>query len=258
MVGGKNQKIIINKHSKAPSADLLLRLGRDEADVVLIQKPWLSRTGISGLRTKSHKLLAANSTGITRACLLIWNELNVFFCLISATKISSLLDWRTVLENSCLSHTTIFLSYNNAPSGWSRRPTSKLFKWSSSMKPTCLHNSGHLAELSISLLVQMAKWGLWTSKLQKGLYGKQSIKLHHYLFPIEMQAFQWLEHVWSELWHCAKSDDRDHELGYSPLWEHRLCICTQILTILYICYGFLWFVHNCIFYVLTFRFALCK
>ncbi len=69
----------INLHSKAASADLLLWLGQDEADVVLIQEPWLSRNGISGLRTKSHKLLAANSTGRTRACLLIRNELNVCF-----------------------------------------------------------------------------------------------------------------------------------------------------------------------------------
>nr|XP_036218807.1 uncharacterized protein LOC118680905 [Bactrocera oleae] len=69
------------QHSTAASADLVLRLGRDEADVVLIQEPWLSRNGISGLRTKSHKLLAANSTGRTRACLLIRNELTVFLLL---------------------------------------------------------------------------------------------------------------------------------------------------------------------------------
>ncbi|XP_069968546.1 putative 115 kDa protein in type-1 retrotransposable element R1DM [Bactrocera oleae] len=66
------------QHSKAASADLVLRLGRDEADVGLIQEPWLSSYGISGLRTNSHKLLAARSTGRTRACLLVRNELNVF------------------------------------------------------------------------------------------------------------------------------------------------------------------------------------
>nr|XP_036213641.1 uncharacterized protein LOC118679963 [Bactrocera oleae] len=66
------------QHSKTSSADLLLRPGRDEADVVLIQEPWLSSNGISGLRTKSHKLLAANNAGRPRACLLIRNELNVF------------------------------------------------------------------------------------------------------------------------------------------------------------------------------------
>lgn len=45
---------------------------------VLIQEPWLSSNGISGLKTKSHKLLAANNTVRTRACLLIKNELSVF------------------------------------------------------------------------------------------------------------------------------------------------------------------------------------
>ncbi len=34
---------------------------------------------VKKLRTKSHKLLAASSTGRTRACLMVRNELNVFF-----------------------------------------------------------------------------------------------------------------------------------------------------------------------------------
>ncbi|XP_049315761.1 uncharacterized protein LOC125779165 [Bactrocera dorsalis] len=66
------------QHSKAASANLLLRLEQDEADVVLIQEPWLTSSGISGLRTKSHKLLANNDVGRNRACMLVRNELTVF------------------------------------------------------------------------------------------------------------------------------------------------------------------------------------
>lgn len=35
-----------------------------------------AKKGISGLRTKSHKLLATSNTGIPSACLLVINELN--------------------------------------------------------------------------------------------------------------------------------------------------------------------------------------
>ncbi|XP_049306182.1 uncharacterized protein LOC125776693 [Bactrocera dorsalis] len=65
-------------HAKAASANLLLRLEQDEADVVLIQEPWLSGNGISGLSTKSHKLLTAKDAGRSRACVLVRNELTVF------------------------------------------------------------------------------------------------------------------------------------------------------------------------------------
>ena len=53
--------------TRVSSVALLLRLGRDEADVFLIQEPWLNRNRISGLRTKSHKLLAATNIDRTRA-----------------------------------------------------------------------------------------------------------------------------------------------------------------------------------------------
>ncbi|XP_049316760.1 uncharacterized protein LOC125779439 [Bactrocera dorsalis] len=66
------------QHAKAASANLLLRLGQDGADIVLIQEPWLTGNGISGLRTKSHRLLMAKDAGRNRACMLVRNELTVF------------------------------------------------------------------------------------------------------------------------------------------------------------------------------------
>ncbi|XP_049316926.1 uncharacterized protein LOC125779695 [Bactrocera dorsalis] len=65
-------------HAKAASANLLLRLEQDGADIVLIQEPWLTDNGISGLRTKSHRLLMAKDAGRNRACMLVRNELTVF------------------------------------------------------------------------------------------------------------------------------------------------------------------------------------
>lgn len=67
---------------------ILFRLGRDEADVVLIQELRLSRNGISGLRAKGHKFLVASNTGRTRASLLVRNKLKVFLLLIFATRMS--------------------------------------------------------------------------------------------------------------------------------------------------------------------------
>ncbi len=46
--------------SKEDSGDLLLRVEREEAGIVLIKEPWLSSYEIFGIRTKSHKLLAAS------------------------------------------------------------------------------------------------------------------------------------------------------------------------------------------------------
>ncbi|XP_053956259.1 uncharacterized protein LOC128861906 [Anastrepha ludens] len=66
------------QHSKAASANLLIHLEQDEADIVLIQEPWLSSNGISGLRTKSYKLVAYSRTGKPRSCILIRRELNAF------------------------------------------------------------------------------------------------------------------------------------------------------------------------------------
>ncbi|XP_049308579.1 uncharacterized protein LOC125777517 [Bactrocera dorsalis] len=75
----KDEFLQINlQHAKAASANLLLRLEQDGADVVLIQEPWLTGNGISGLRTKSHRLLAAKDAGRNRACMLVRNELTVF------------------------------------------------------------------------------------------------------------------------------------------------------------------------------------
>ncbi|XP_036340509.1 uncharacterized protein LOC118749836 [Rhagoletis pomonella] len=66
------------QHSKAASANLLLHLEQGGADVVLIQEPWLSSNGISGIRKRNYKLIAANNVGRTRACMLIRGELKAF------------------------------------------------------------------------------------------------------------------------------------------------------------------------------------
>ncbi|XP_053964308.1 uncharacterized protein LOC128867231 [Anastrepha ludens] len=66
------------QHSKAASANLLIHLEQGGADIVLIQEPWLSSNGISGLRTKSYNLVAYSGTGKPRSCILIRKELNAF------------------------------------------------------------------------------------------------------------------------------------------------------------------------------------
>ncbi|XP_053964336.1 uncharacterized protein LOC128867256 [Anastrepha ludens] len=75
---GMNILQINLQHSKAASANLLIRLEQGGADIVLIQEPWLSSNGISGLRTKSYKLVAYSRTGKPRSCILIRRELNAF------------------------------------------------------------------------------------------------------------------------------------------------------------------------------------
>ncbi|XP_044314314.1 uncharacterized protein LOC123037479 [Drosophila rhopaloa] len=44
-------------HSKAASAALLLRLAKGEADVVLVQEPWVAGGRVAGLGTKDYKLM---------------------------------------------------------------------------------------------------------------------------------------------------------------------------------------------------------
>ncbi|XP_053969200.1 uncharacterized protein LOC128870573 [Anastrepha ludens] len=66
------------QHSKAASANLLIHLEQGGVDVVLIQEPWLSSSGISGIRTKNYLLMAHSGAGKPRSCILIRKELNAF------------------------------------------------------------------------------------------------------------------------------------------------------------------------------------
>ncbi|XP_053968283.1 uncharacterized protein LOC128869701 [Anastrepha ludens] len=78
---GLSKMIILQinlQHSKAASANLLLHLEQGGVDIVLIQEPWLSSSGISGLRTKRYKLMACSGLGKPRSCMLIRKELNAF------------------------------------------------------------------------------------------------------------------------------------------------------------------------------------
>jgi len=54
---------------------------RGEADVVLIQEPWVCRQKISGLRTTEHKLYKADVTGKARTCILAKKNLPLFLLL---------------------------------------------------------------------------------------------------------------------------------------------------------------------------------
>ncbi|XP_053967116.1 uncharacterized protein LOC128868717 [Anastrepha ludens] len=66
------------QHSKAASANLLIHLEQGGVDVVLIQEPWLSSSGISGIRTKNYLLMVHSGAGKPRSCILIRKELKAF------------------------------------------------------------------------------------------------------------------------------------------------------------------------------------
>ena len=65
-------------HCKAASAALLLRLGGDGADIVLIQEPWMVGGKVSGLGSADYKLFVANAQGNIRTCILARKHLSVF------------------------------------------------------------------------------------------------------------------------------------------------------------------------------------
>ncbi|XP_053967614.1 uncharacterized protein LOC128869148 [Anastrepha ludens] len=48
------------QHSKVASANLLLHLEQGGVDIVLIQEPWLSSSGISGLRKELNAFILPN------------------------------------------------------------------------------------------------------------------------------------------------------------------------------------------------------
>ncbi|KAH8351801.1 hypothetical protein KR084_010813, partial [Drosophila pseudotakahashii] len=65
-------------HSKAASAALQLRLAQGEADLVLVQEPWVVGGKVAGLGTKEYKLMLDPKQGKIRTCILAKRHLNIF------------------------------------------------------------------------------------------------------------------------------------------------------------------------------------
>ena len=65
-------------HSKAASAALMLHLGEDGAEVVLIQEPWIVASRVSGLKTTLYELFVAQCSGRIRTCILVKRKFNSF------------------------------------------------------------------------------------------------------------------------------------------------------------------------------------
>jgi len=65
-------------HSKAASAELLLRLTEGEADLVLVQEPWVEGGKVAGLGTKEHKLMLDPKEGQIRTRILAKRHLSIF------------------------------------------------------------------------------------------------------------------------------------------------------------------------------------
>lgn len=83
----------INLHrSKAASANLTLHLGKDGADVALIQEPWTVNDSICGIRCNGYRTFVLSTPGRPRSCILIKNKLNALllqnFCDSDTTAIS--------------------------------------------------------------------------------------------------------------------------------------------------------------------------
>ena len=66
-------------HSKPVSAALLLKLTSGEADIVLLQKPWINGDRICGLGTPTNYLFHASGKRKAGSCILIKKQLIAFF-----------------------------------------------------------------------------------------------------------------------------------------------------------------------------------
>ena len=65
-------------HSKAASAALLLKLASGEADVILVQEPWINGDRICGLGTPTYSLFHASVKGKPKACIIVKKQLIAF------------------------------------------------------------------------------------------------------------------------------------------------------------------------------------
>ena len=65
-------------HCKAASAALMLKVIKDDIDVVLVQEPWINKDRVLGLRAGDYKLLFVQDEGRIRSCILAKSKLNIF------------------------------------------------------------------------------------------------------------------------------------------------------------------------------------
>lgn len=80
-------------HCKAASDELLQTLAEEDADVALIQEPWLAKDRVQGLGSRTHTLLVPTNQGILRSCILVKKQLNVLLLPQHCTKDLTTVMW---------------------------------------------------------------------------------------------------------------------------------------------------------------------